>query len=278
MTWIPLQHPPRELKDARLVIHHAAQLVAIGVSKPLLPSREDDSHTNLLWHGGDRWVGREIPGTAGLCVGLRPADLSLTVERNGEIQESLSLVGRTRDEGLEWIRATLESLGARVPPGSLDFHYEMPEHPVAEGRTFPADFETERAELAAWYENAMGLVVEMAERSADASPVVTWPHHFDVATLLSFGKTASGDDRTIGVGLSPGDDYIPEPYFYVTPWPHTKDGNMPPVEPGSWRTEDFFGATLTGNQLLAGGVEGQEERARSFLTAAVAGSLGLLKS
>ena len=49
MSWIPLQHSPRDLTNARLCVHHAVQLVAIGVSKALLPSQADDSHTNLLW-------------------------------------------------------------------------------------------------------------------------------------------------------------------------------------------------------------------------------------
>ena len=64
----------------------------------------------------------------------------------------------------------------------------------------------------------------------------------------------------------------------MTPWPFRKGTDKPPVEPGAWRTEDFFGATLTGSQLLAGGVDGQEERARGFLDAAVAASHDLLQS
>jgi hypothetical protein len=47
----------------------------------------------------------------------------------------------------------------------------------------------------------------------DDTPVL-WPEHFDVA--VSLGE--------VNYGVSPGDDYLPEPYAYVGPWtPRTGD-------------------------------------------------------
>ena len=69
----------------------------------------------------------------------------------------------------------------------------------------------------------------MAEERADGSPVRCWPHHFDIATLLTIAP-----GQTIGVGLEPGDGYYDEPYWYVNQYP------APSATPG--------------NQLEGGGV------------------------
>ncbi|NUR97574.1 MAG: hypothetical protein HOV67_20250 [Kribbellaceae bacterium] len=47
----------------------------------------------------------------------------------------------------------------------------------------------------------------------DQTPVL-WPEHFDVGIVLD----------EVNYGVSPGDDYLAEPYAYVGPWtPHTGD-------------------------------------------------------
>lgn len=276
MSWIPLTVPPKSLTEARLELHHAVQLVAIGVAKPLLPARDDDSHTTLVWRSGSGWVSHQLPGTGGLRAGLRPADLTLTVGRGDEPARTCALAGRTREEGLDWLRGILAEEGVATRLGDLDFHYDMPDHPVARGQAFDGDLGAGHRELTAWYSNAEMLVSEVARDHEGSSAVLTWPHHFDLATLLSFGASNEGNNRTVGVGLSPGDGHYPEPYVYVTPWPFLADRARPAVDPGGWRTEDFFGATLTATQLLAGESSDQEDRARRFLAAAVAGSIELL--
>jgi len=47
-----------------------------------------------------------------------------------------------------------------------------------------------------------------------ASDVLCWPHHFDIATLVTFAS-----DRSSSVGLSPGDGSYDEPYYYVNVHP-----------------------------------------------------------
>ena len=47
--WSPLGSvDPRELVDARLAVHYAAQPLA-AAAYALLPMQSDHSHTNLLW-------------------------------------------------------------------------------------------------------------------------------------------------------------------------------------------------------------------------------------
>jgi hypothetical protein len=83
------------------------------------------------------------------------------------------------------------------------------------------------------------------------SPVRCWPHHFDIATLVSIPGGAPGEVRTIGVGLSPGDGSYAEPYFYVTPWPAPDGPTLPELPAGAaWHRAGWFGAVLTGTAIF----------------------------
>jgi hypothetical protein len=61
--WSPLGSlDPRELVDARLAVHNAAQPLA-AAGDALLPMQSDHSHTNLLWSPERRcFVGRPLGG------------------------------------------------------------------------------------------------------------------------------------------------------------------------------------------------------------------------
>ncbi len=259
---------PRELVGARLETHHAVQLVSIAVGRALVPSRDDDSHTALSWLDvPQQWVGEMIPETGGVRAGLRPADLVLTVGgKDDPAGQQLELAGRGRDAALEWLRAQLAAHGVDPARVVLDFHYEMPPHPIENGEPWSVELASGRAELAAYFAGAAGLLAEVALEN-DASPILTWPHHFDVGTVLV--HSADGQ-QSIGVGLSPGDGYYPEPYFYVSPYPRAKS-EPPSLPSGHWHDEErFFGAVLTATELLASGEA--ESTSREFLTAAVAAS------
>src|SRR5438067_767058 len=80
------------------------------------------------------------------------------------------------------------------------------------GRGSP--FETsERAqfeEMSKWFSNGAVILSDLVRSAPGASEVRCWPHHFDIGTLIQLSP-----DRTIGVGLEPGDNDYNEPYFYV---------------------------------------------------------------
>ena len=101
-----------------------------------------------------------------------------------------------------------------------------------------------------------------------------WPHHFDIATL-----TTVSPDRTVGVGLEPGDVYYDEPYFYVNMRP------VPPVDAltatlaggGIWHTHEWIGAVLPGSHLAAGSTRRElREQVDAFLDSAVAACRALV--
>ena len=78
------------------------------------------------------------------------------------------------------------------------------------------------------------LRAEEIDPGTGLGPIRIWPHHFDLGAILP---------GTIGVGLSPGDAYYAEPYFYVTP-PSPIDRGPAIAGGGFWRTDGWTGAVL----------------------------------
>ena len=87
----------------------------------------------------------------------------------------------------------------------------------------------------------------------ESSPVQLWPHHFDLAVVWFSGRLIPDQDPTnadyadeqMGFGFSTGDDYIADPYFYITayPWPDGLIGSPLPAE-AYWMTDGLTAAIL----------------------------------
>jgi hypothetical protein len=194
---------PRQLVEARLVLHHAAQLVA-AVGRCLLSPRPDDGHTSLEWRAGARALaGQEVAGPRPWRAALGIDDLCLAV-------------------------------------------------------------------LARWVADGDALLRAFADTWLVASPVRLWPHHFDVGSMLPLDERRK-DASSIGVGLSLGDEGIPEPYLYVTRWPGPVGESLPDLPAGGrWHRAGWTGAVLTGSDIVdAGDGAAQAAEAGAFLTGTV---------
>ena len=280
MSWKTLGAvSPSELVDARLQLHHAAQLVAsAGVS--FLEPQPDDSHPNFGWvESLGALVGRSLPG-AGAQVGLRVADLSLLiVDENGQASEELALDGKTLEDCYAWLASATTRAGATLPAGGLTrAGYEIPSHATGCGAPFSSASRDAFAELARWFSNGYHALAELAARTSGASGVRCWPHHFDLGALAVVGSHPDGRlAKSIGLGLSPGDESFAEPYWYVSPWPYPEASGLPALEgAGFWHTDGFTSAVLIGSELVGGPPESQADRLSAFLDAAVAASQRVL--
>lgn len=239
---------PDRLTDARLQCHHAAQvIVSLGIS--LLPHRDDDSHTNLGWDPElGALISHPVPGTEPFRGGLAVAELELLVAGEGALRR-FPLAGKTLADAWQWLLAEVRRAGGDVKRMTNAKHYTIPSHPVAVGAPFlrqPAAF----AELAGYYALADRVLRGLTAKHPGASEVRCWPHHFDVATLLTL-PPGGPKPRTVGAGLSPGDDSYAEPYFYVTPNPYPPIDRLGKLASGRWHTVGWTGAVLTGGDILS---------------------------
>ncbi|MGE0354305.1 MAG: hypothetical protein AB7Q69_13895 [Gemmatimonadales bacterium] len=260
---------PTALTAARLQSHHAVQVVvSLGIS--YLPPRPDDSHTNLGWlPEQEALVSREVPAGRPFRGALRLRDLTLLLlDQSGAPWSTLPLAGHTAREALAWLAAGVADAGGDPTSLRAGKHYDIPAHPIGSGAAFSAEPAWSFEELARYYDDAHTLLTSLARRTPGASEVRCWPHHFDLGTLITLSGSGEAA-RTIGLGMSPGDASYGEPYFYVTPWPSPPDRRGPGLPAGHWHTAEWFGAVLTGTELMsARDTDGQMEQVSAFLSAA----------
>jgi len=157
----------------------------------------------------------------------------------------------------------------------------MPPHAIAQGGNYGgANINAALEELAAWFANGRTAVEKvrraMLGHGCDAPAPRCWPHHFDLATLTSFPLPPRATAAYVGAGLSPGDRFYREPYFYLSVYPAPDPSALPPLPPlGHWHVEDFTGAVATASAILA--TARPEADADAFLAAALEAALALCR-
>ncbi|MEQ9364850.1 MAG: hypothetical protein RIF32_11430 [Leptospirales bacterium] len=286
------------VKEARLQLHHAVQpLAAAGAA--LIPSRADYTHTSLE---SDPESGALLGAPFGQSIakdnskdqskrGVRGAlffeDISLALVADGEAFARASLRGKSLAAAFAWFAGALKDAGYTTDLKGDPLNLTLPEYPdypehslVTEESLFNAD--PERAvEVRRYFENSQRLLKNIIAKFDGASPATVWPHHFDLATLITLKEpTEEGgeDGQSVGAGLSPGDMGNDAPYWYVTPWPYPDKDRLPKLTAGRWNTDGWVGAQLDAAEVLAAKPGEQESVVESFLYEAVQASVDLISS
>jgi hypothetical protein len=243
-----LRNPePTALAAARALAHRAVQWPARAARANLEPV-PDDSHTSLTWDPiMAALLGQPLEG--GVRVGLRVGVHELVFTR-GSRTEACALAGKSDAEAGNWLDGMLAAEGLK-PASGTKLPYEMPSTLFAR----PADEAPRLAALSVWFAAGAELLEELRKKykrfKPGPGPVRCWPHHFDIAILVRLEEGHPESARAIGIGMSPGDNYYAQPYFYVGPYPKPDTDNLPQLPPGSrWHTKDFFGAVATAIDLL----------------------------
>lgn len=270
--------PPSSLGEATHQLHRAVQLLA-GAGQSFAEPAPDDSHRATTWDPARRaFVSAPFAGGYPFRVALRPADLTLQLlDRTDGALGSLPLAGRTVAEGVEWLQAGLANYMGALPDISLP-DWEMPAHPIGSGAAFAKGMEAELGALSALYDASAGLLGALAEAHPGASPVRCWPHHFDIATLVTVeaGEDAEGS-KSVGVGMAPMGGGLDVWYWYVSPWPYPEPATLPALDgPGEWHTEGWVGAVLTADRVVQADDEFRAAVVTKFVDVAVATATELL--
>lgn len=265
-----------EFVDARLQLHHAVQAIA-AFGAHLADAQPDDSHRAMTWRSEPGvFLSAPVRCADGreLRMAVRPSPAALCIVLDGHVSAESSLHGRALAEVFDWAcGAAQEALGRPVPEFGLQ-EYDIPEHQLKECGVFDASADALGA-LADGFRNAGLLLQEVVDGEDHAEPVRVWPHHFDMATRIRVDGADAPDGAVINVGLTPGDEGTPLPYWYVSPWPRPDDSDVPSLDVGRWVTDGWFGAMLATKEVWAisdRGAEAQAAHVRRFLTE------GLLKA
>lgn len=281
--WSPLGTvAPGELTDARLELHWAAQLVS-AVGKTFVAPRADDSHPNLEYIAARGFLRGNATATQPVFrAALTIENLGIRLEdERGERIAALSLVGVTMNEAFGWLEEAIEAYGHGRFDADLDRSlYEIPAHNVGRGAPFGSASSGAFRELRLWYHNADRVLRSFAAGIDEASPVRCWPHHFDIGALVVLDSGGDPESaRAVGMGMTPGDAYYPEPYWYVNPHPRPMIHPLPDL-PGKarWHQNDWFGAVLRGSELTEVPADRQEQTARDFVWSAFDAAVAMLKS
>ncbi|NJL49796.1 MAG: hypothetical protein HC929_23210 [Leptolyngbyaceae cyanobacterium SM2_5_2] len=246
----PTAIPPSELVAHRLQLHYAIQFIA-ATGLALSQTKPDGSQITLDWDPQLKgFVGQPIPHTA-IQVALFPVALTSVILSQHQPVATLSLVGQTMTQALHWHKTELAKLGIAAESLTLlDYSPDdFPDHPLAHGATFEMGEAAGREAVIAYYASTQPLLAKIVAANPAASPIYIWPHHFDMATLMTYPSATDADIRYLGVGLSPGDQTYPEPYWYISPYPYPALDALPNLAVGIWHTEHWVGAVLTASQV-----------------------------
>lgn len=262
--------PIDKINTAQLTLHHAVQFIAAS-GKYLLEEKEDDSHTNMNWDSGNKiFYGKSINNRA--RVGLHVPTLSLKVNGPTGIElASLSLSGKTKQEGLLWLRQALQLKQIDSSGLELKMHFEIPEHSTDNDKPFPEVKATVLEELSNHRTIADKICSDIFAQHPEATPPRTWPHHFDHGVYVPFQFDDNSEPvRSFSVGYAVADSVIDEPYFYVTQWKKEEEvdySKAPELEHGDWFPEKLKGAALSLSDILK--MDNQEKKIQDFLNATI---------
>lgn len=262
------------LREARLKAHHALQWLA-KAARAYVPPQADDSHTNLGWSKALCGFATH-PFKNGAWLGLRMTDLTLVFHGGQEEADlrSFPLDGRTDAQAGQWLRGEIAARGLDAAALDARAPYQVPDHAVTHGAPYNLSGIADMlAELAAWFGNAqisLGSIRDgMLACKLAASPVRCWPHHFDLATLIALPAPGGADESaSVGAGLSPGDEYYDEPYFYVSVYPEPDPGMLPTLPMlGHWHDRDFIAAVAPAQKIVVS--QDQQAETQDFLRVAI---------
>lgn len=249
------------LSSTRKELHKAVQIVG-SVPRNTLPHDATDTTASLVWNDAEKgFQSISIPsGNSELQVGLSFNDFSIYILKEDKIINSFQLEGKSTQDGFAWMKLQLSHLGIDSEKINLDLPYEIEKYDYS--LSLSADTAALNA-LALLYGNTHQLLTGIVEQWEKAYDIRCWPHHFDLATLIPIETDQNGEIlKSIGVGLSPGDDGINEPYLYVNVWPNVDGLEKHELPAGHWNKEGWSGAVLTYSQLLA--QSNQEESFNEF--------------
>lgn len=251
--WKPIAKvKPEKLTSTRRSLHLAAQAVA-NLGRTYLPAQEDYGHISLRWIPKfNGLAGQPVPsGTSKLLAALSFEPLEwLLLDAKAETLSKIPLAGKTLAQLEGAVRVELKRHGLDDSRYTVKPLFQVETTPLLEGGNFSPEWDVdERRELANYYAGVDLVLRGLAAEFPGAVGPRCWPHHFDYALLMKLDAGSQENARSVGLGMSPGDQYYDQPYFYATLWPYPQGGLPSLPKPASWHTQEWTGAVLRASDL-----------------------------
>lgn len=269
------------LRKVRGQLHQALQFIG-AAGETYIEPQSDHSHSSTIWlNEHTALASYNLAKNDLLQIALDVKNLEIVFLNDGnQYGESILLDGKKRIEIETQIKAALQQF--KLDPGiySAESDAESPYSPK-NNEKFKIDVREHFDKAAAMLKIADDLLKEIKNSNSQALEVRCWPHHFDIATLIS---VEADDDpekaKSIGVGFLLGDESYDQPYFYVALWPHAqiKKSALRKLQAGHWHTENWIGSILTSIDISRfDSTEKQLEIIRKFLSESIEQSIILLQ-
>ena len=249
------------LADNRQQLHQAIQNVS-AVGRTFLPPSDSDVGASLIWDSNlSRIVGQWVQGGIKFRSSLHPETFTIhLVDASVTSMASYEVSGKKQGMAMVWLEEQLTRLELNTKTLTLDKPYELPIYPQAKGAPFTPDKDAQ-IYLSSLFHNAWLILLEIIRDHEGFGPPAIWPHHFDANSLHTVKDTGDFDtSASVGIGMSPGDENFAQPYFYVNAWPYPDVQELEPLPCGEWYDDEWVGATLKLEEVIAAGDESSQYR------------------
>lgn len=222
-------------KQSIVELHWALQVVA-SVGPTYLPAQRNKSHMTLFWDKRGWIISPNIKPNQSFEVALDIATLQLhflgasSGDPQGKPSSSFSLRGHTLEAAYEWLESQLKKFlnhNFEHVKRVSELPWDLPAHPLNRGSLFSYQ-ESIFKECEQYLENAHAQLNYLCQSyHANAKPILVWPQHFILSTLLQ------ESDRKIKVGFTLSEKSLAEPHFFIqsTQVPSQK----PALSHGQWQ-------------------------------------------
>lgn len=220
--------------STRAALHQAAQVLN-AIKVPAVDRQPNALHHSLTPDSATLRTGKlNFGGELRLDL-LAPEGAAITYssENGGFV---VPLVGQTQRSLLQAVLNELAKLGHSLTPRMEGIQFDEPlqleNHLVGE---YAITLESIYVEMARFRGHLLGMM----------TPIVVWPHHFDMAFLYFLAGADEHSDPHINFGFSPESPGFPRPYFYAYRYP-MPDGLLgaPLPDHAYWHNSGWTGVVI----------------------------------
>ncbi len=266
-----------ELATVREQLHQAVQSVA-AVGRHFLEASKEDENAVLQWiPNPKRLAGKWIDTPKGkfrASISFSEGRIFL-IDEQIKVIDSFEIHGNTFNQLMVWFEEHVGKLGLPVENFHVNLPYELPIYPTQKKQAFDLSDMGLSDAFAHYYANSRIILEKLRGTFSGSGETTVWPHHFDQAVSVMLKDSGNPETSSyLGLGMSPGDDYYNQPYFYVNSWPYAEEDQLQPLKFGKWHTDDWVGAVFTAEEVWE--VANQPEAVLTFYKEASKRLQGLL--